>query len=484
MAQSKAKKSPSSTARKTADVTGNGGELHQGVVGGERMTTDQGAPIGDGQNSLKAGERGPTLLEDFVLREKIFHFDHERIPERVVHARGYGAHGTLETLEAIPELTRADLFQRAGEKTEAFVRFSTVAGNLGSADLARDVRGFAVKLYTQEGNWDLVGNNIPVFFIQDAMKFPDLVHAVKEEPDRGWPQAASAHDTFWDFVSLMPESTHMLMWAMSDRAIPRSFRFMEGFGVHTFRFVNADGDSTFVKFHWKPAAGVHSLVWEESQKLGGIDPDFHRRDLHARIASGNLPQWELGVQRHEVPEGVVRGLRLRDLPVGVRLGGVDQVRELDAVLDEEHRDVVADQVEDALLGVELRREATGVADRVGRPAGPRDRGEPNEHRCLDVLLQERSGGQLRCTAVPDEGAVRAGAAGVDDALRDALVVEVGDLLAQVVVLEQGRPAVARSQGVVGVAQPGAQGRGEERLLLPGRHGVCPGLGAGGGHRLR
>ncbi len=295
-APSKATKVASSRTRKTSDVTGNGGELHQGVVGGERMTTDQGVPISDDQNSLRAGDRGPTLLEDFVLREKIFHFDHERIPERVVHARGYGAHGTLETLTAIPELTRADLFQRAGEKTEAFVRFSTVAGNLGSADLARDVRGFAVKLYTQEGNWDLVGNNIPVFFIQDAMKFPDLVHAVKEEPDRGWPQAASAHDTFWDFVSLMPESTHMLMWAMSDRAIPRSFRFMEGFGVHTFRFVNADGDPTFVKFHWKPRQGLQSVVWNEALKINGADPDFHRKDLYQAIDSGDLPQWDLAVQ--------------------------------------------------------------------------------------------------------------------------------------------------------------------------------------------
>ena len=299
MAQSRTNtsgKAKKSIPRTTADVTGNGGELHQGVVAGEQMTTDQGAPISDGQNSLKAGERGPTLLEDFVLREKIFHFDHERIPERVVHARGYGAHGTLETLEAIPELTRADLFQRAGERTEAFVRFSTVAGNLGSADLARDVRGFAVKLYTQEGNWDLVGNNIPVFFIQDAMKFPDLAHAVKEEPDRGWPQAGSAHDTFWDFVSLMPESTHMLMWAMSDRAIPRSFRFMEGFGVHTFRFVNADDDATFVKFHWKPRQGLQSVVWNEALKINGADPDFHRKDLYNAIDTGDLPQWDLAVQ--------------------------------------------------------------------------------------------------------------------------------------------------------------------------------------------
>ena len=226
----------------------------------------------------------------------MFHFDHERIPERVVHARGYSAHATLECLDAIPDLTRAAPFQRKGKKTEAFVRFSTVAGNLGSPDLARDVRGFAVKTYTEEGNWDLVGNNIPVFFIQDAMKFPDLVHAVKEEQDRGWPQAASAHDTFWDFVSLMPESTHMLMWAMSDRAIPRSFRFMEGFGVHTYRFVNADGDASFVKFHWKPRQGLQSVVWNEALKINGADPDFHRRDLHAAIESGDLPQWDLGVQ--------------------------------------------------------------------------------------------------------------------------------------------------------------------------------------------
>ncbi len=203
---------------------------------------------------------------------------------------------TLECLDAIPDLTRAAPFQRKGKKTEAFVRFSTVAGNLGSPDLARDVRGFAVKMYTEEGNWDIVGNNIPVFFIQDAMKFPDLVHAVKEEQDRGWPQAASAHDTFWDFVSLMPESTHMLMWAMSDRAIPRSFRFMEGFGVHTYRFVNADGDDTFVKFHWKPRQGMQSVVWNEALKINGADPDFHRRDLYAAIDSGDFPQWDLGVQ--------------------------------------------------------------------------------------------------------------------------------------------------------------------------------------------
>jgi catalase len=225
---------------------GSGGELHQTATDGEVLTTNQGVPVADDQNSLKIGERGPTALEDFHFREKIFHFDHERIPERVVHARGYGAHGYFETDESLSDVTRADLFQRKGEKTEVFVRFSTVAGSKGSADLARDVRGFAVKFYTKEGNWDLVGNNIPVFFIQDAIKFPDLIHAAKPEPDRGFPQAQTAHDTFWDFISLTPESMNMVMWIMSDRTIPRSFRFMEGFGVHTFRFVNADGKSTFV----------------------------------------------------------------------------------------------------------------------------------------------------------------------------------------------------------------------------------------------
>jgi catalase len=284
---------------KAADAfdVGSGGETHQRRGPGEAaLTTAQGAPISDDQNSLKVGDRGPTLMNDFVLREKVFHFDHERIPERVVHARGYGAHGFFETYEGLSDLTRADLFQRRGQRTPVFVRFSTVAGNKGSADLARDVRGFAVKFYTQEGNWDLVGNNIPVFFIQDAMKFPDFVHSVKDEPDRGFPQAASAHDNFWDFVSLVPESTHMLMWVMSDRAIPRSFRFMEGFGVHTFRFVNAAGESTFVKFHWKPKLGMQSVVWNEAVKLNGADPDFHRRDLWNSIQSGAFPEWELGVQ--------------------------------------------------------------------------------------------------------------------------------------------------------------------------------------------
>lgn len=231
-------------------TTGAGGEVHQ-TAGGNIpvLTTQQGIPVSDDQNSLRIGARGPTALEDFHLREKIFHFDHERIPERVVHARGFGAHGYFENYEPLSDLTKADVFQRAGEKTPAFVRFSTVAGNKGSPDLARDVRGFAVKLYTQEGNWDIVGNNIPVFFIQDAMKFPDIIHAAKQEPDRGFPQAQTAHDNFWDFISLTPESMHMIMWVMSDRAIPRSFRFMEGFGVHTFRLINAEGKSTFVKFH-------------------------------------------------------------------------------------------------------------------------------------------------------------------------------------------------------------------------------------------
>jgi len=278
-------------------VRGSGGELHQTAEGDtEILTTSQGAPIADDQNTLKIGDGGPTLIEDFHFREKIFHFDHERIPERVVHARGYGAHGYFETYESLAKYTRADIFQRAGEKTPAFVRFSTVAGAKGSFDLARDVRGFAVKLYTQEGNWDIVGNNIPVFFIQDAIKFPDLVHAVKEEPDRAFPQAQSAHDNFWDFISLTPESMHMIMWVMSDRAIPRSFRFMEGFGVHTFRFLNAADESTFVKFIWKPKLGLQSVVWNEAVKINGADPDFHRRDLWDSIHAGDFPEWELCVQ--------------------------------------------------------------------------------------------------------------------------------------------------------------------------------------------
>jgi len=276
---------------------GTGGELHQTVGEGKtRLTTALGVPIADDQNSLKIGSRGPVLMEDFHFREKIFHFDHERIPERVVHARGYGAHGYFENYASLSAYTRADLFQRAGEKTPVFVRFSTVAGSKGSFDLARDVRGFAVKFYTQEGNWDLVGNNIPVFFIQDAIKFPDIIHAVKPEPDRGFPQAQSAHDNFWDFISLTPESMHMIMWVMSDRAIPRSFRFMEGFGVHTFRLVNARGESTFVKFIWKPKLGLQSVLWNEAVKINGADPDFHRRDLWNAIQAGNFPEWELNLQ--------------------------------------------------------------------------------------------------------------------------------------------------------------------------------------------
>ena len=281
------------------DQRGKAGETHQQAGNGPVMTTAQGTPMSDDMSSLKAGQRGPTLLEDFAMREKIFHFDHERIPERVVHARGYGAHGIFEATEDISDITKAAVFTK-GEKTDVFVRFSTVAGEKGSFDLARDVRGFATKFYTREGNWDLVGNNIPVFFIQDAMKFPDLVHSVKAAPDRGFPQAQSAHDEFWDFISLMPEAIHMTLWQMSDRAIPRSFRFMEGFGVHTFRFINEAGESKFVKFHWKPVAGMQSVVWNEAVKINGADPDFHRRDLWDAITKApsedDLPAWELGVQ--------------------------------------------------------------------------------------------------------------------------------------------------------------------------------------------
>ncbi|MCX7567702.1 catalase [Sulfitobacter sp. F26169L] len=274
-----------------------GGATHQQAdQRDETMTTAQGGPIADDQNSLTAGSRGPVLMEDHIMREKIFHFDHERIPERVVHARGYGVHGHFELTKAIPELSCADIFQREGEKTPLFARFSTVAGSKGSFDVARDVRGFAVKFYTGEGNWDLVGNNIPVFFIQDAIKFPDLVHSVKPAPDRNFPQAQSAHDNFWDFISLTPESIHTTLWTMSDRAIPRSLRFMEGFGVHTFRLVNADDKSHFVKFHWKPKQGLQSVVWNEALKINGADPDFHRRDMWAAIDSGDYPQWDLGIQ--------------------------------------------------------------------------------------------------------------------------------------------------------------------------------------------
>ena len=263
---------------------------------GEFLTTNQGLKINDNQNSLKAGERGATLLEDFILREKITHFDHERIPERIVHARGSGAHGFFELYESQAAYTKAGFLNDTTIKTPVFVRFSTVAGSRGSTDLARDVRGFSVKFYTQEGNYDFVGNNMPVFFIQDAIKFPDLIHAVKPEPHNEIPQAASAHDTFWDFISLMPESAHMVMWLMSDRAIPRSLRMMEGFGVHTFRLINAEGVSSFVKFHWKPLLGVHSVAWDEAKKISGNDPDFHRRDLWDAIEAGAFPEWELGLQ--------------------------------------------------------------------------------------------------------------------------------------------------------------------------------------------
>jgi catalase len=294
-------------AKDAADLPSNAGYGEQNTKlddiskniedsGGEFLTTNQGVRVNDNQNSLKAGGRGPSLLEDFILREKITHFDHERIPERVVHARGSAAHGYFQVYEPMAQYTKAHFLQDPSVKTPVFVRFSTVAGSRGSTDLARDVRGFAVKFYTQEGNYDLVGNNIPVFFIQDAIKFPDLVHAVKPEPHNEIPQAASAHDTFWDFISLMPESMHMIMWVMSDRAIPRSLRMMEGFGVHTFRFVNDRGKARFVKFHWKPLLGLHAVLWDEAQKISGKDPDFHRRDLWEAIENGDYPEWELGVQ--------------------------------------------------------------------------------------------------------------------------------------------------------------------------------------------
>ena len=260
------------------------------------LTTRQGLKVNDTNNSLKAGPRGATLLEDFLLREKIHNFDHERIPERIVHARGSGAHGYFELFESIPEYSKAGIFTDTSRKTPVFARFSTVAGSKGSADLARDVRGFAVKFYTQEGTWDLVGNNMPIFFIQDAMKFPDLVHSVKPEPNNEIPQAASAHDTFYDFISLTPETLHNQIWAMSDRAIPRSLRMMEGFGIHTFRLINKEGKAHFVKFHWKPKLGVHSVTWDEAVKISGADSDFHRRDLWEAIEAGQFPEWQLGLQ--------------------------------------------------------------------------------------------------------------------------------------------------------------------------------------------
>src|SRR5690554_3843071 len=262
----------------------------------EFLTTNQGVKINDNQHTLSAGERGPSLLEDFIYREKMTHFDHERIPERIVHPRGSGAHGVFEAYESMRDYTKASFLSEAGKVTPLFTRFSTVAGFRGSTDMARDVRGFAVKFYTEEGNYDLVGNNMPVFFIQDAIKFPDLVHAVKPEPDNEIPQAASAHDTFWDFVSLMPETLHNVIWKMSDRGIPRSFRMMEGFGIHTFKFINEEGKAHFVKFHWKPVLGVHALIWDECQRIAGKDTDFHRRDLWDAIEAGHFPEWNLGVQ--------------------------------------------------------------------------------------------------------------------------------------------------------------------------------------------
>jgi catalase len=274
-----------------------GGELHQ-QAGGDHpnLTTNQGLALSDNQNSLKAHPRGPTLLEDFILREKITHFDHERIPERIVHARGTGAHGYFELTASLADFTTAHVLTEVSVRTPVFARFSTVAGGAGSADTPRDVRGFAVKFYTQQGNWDLVGNNIPVFFIQDAIKFPDLIHAVKMEPDRGFPQAGSAHDTFWDFISLTPEVMHMIMWAMSDRTLPRSLRMMEGFGIHSFRLINAAGDSTFVKFHWRPKLGLQSTLWDEAVKIAGADSDFHRRDMFESLQAGAFPEWEFAVQ--------------------------------------------------------------------------------------------------------------------------------------------------------------------------------------------
>ncbi|TWI01100.1 catalase [Luteimonas cucumeris] len=294
--------SPSSPASRPAaavsrDTRGHGDELHQGPGGKHPpLTTNQGIPIPDNQNSLRATPRGPTLLEDFILREKITHFDHERIPERIVHARGSAAHGYFELTKSLKKYTTARLLTEVGARTPVFTRFSTVAGGAGSVDTPRDVRGFAVKFYTQEGNWDLVGNNIPVFFIQDAMKFPDVVHSVKMEPDRAFPQAASAHDTFWDFISLTPEAMHMIMWAMSDRTIPRSLRMIEGFGVHSFRLLDAKRNSTFVKFHWRPKLGIQSTVWDEAVKLQAADNDFHRRDLFEAIQNGAYPEWEFAVQ--------------------------------------------------------------------------------------------------------------------------------------------------------------------------------------------
>ena len=294
---SKDLKQEKGSAPATHPQVASGGELHQ-IAEGEHstLTTNQGVALSDNQNSLRANPSGPTLLEDFILREKITHFDHERIPERIVHARATGAHGFFELTTSLKDFTTAKILTEVGEKTPVFTRISTVAGGAGSVDTPRDVRGFAVKFYTKEGNWDLVGNNVPVFFIQDAIKFPDLVHALKMEPDRGFPQSATAHDTFWDFISLTPESMHMVMWIMSDRTLPRSLRMIEGFGVHSFRLINESGESTFVKFHWRPKLGLQSTIWDETVKISGADQDFHRRDMFDAIAAGNFPEWEFAVQ--------------------------------------------------------------------------------------------------------------------------------------------------------------------------------------------
>lgn len=290
-------KQAKSVALSDDSLIGAGGELHQ-IAGGTHpaLTTNQGVALSDDQNSLRATSRGPTLLEDFILREKITHFDHERIPERIVHARATGVHGFFELTTSLKQYTTAKILTEVNEKIPVFTRLSTVAGGAGSIDTPRDVRGFAVKFYTKEGNWDLVGNNVPVFFIQDAIKFPDLIHAVKMEPDRGFPQSATAHDTFWDFISLTPESMHMVMWIMSDRTIPRSLRMIEGFGVHSFRLINDKNESTFVKFHWRPKLGLQSTIWDETIKISGADPDFHRRDMFEAIQAGNFPEWEFAVQ--------------------------------------------------------------------------------------------------------------------------------------------------------------------------------------------
>jgi catalase len=289
-------------AQPTANEKAEQLEDHVERSDGERLSTNVGVQIENNQDQLTAGPRGPVLMEDFAFREKMMHFDHERIPERVVHPRGSGAHGYFQVYEPLGDLTKAAFLQDPSLQTPVFVRFSTVVGFRGSADTVRDVRGFATKFYTQEGNFDLVGNNMPVFFIQDAIKFPDLVHSIKPEPHHEMPQASAAHDNFWDFVSLMPESMHMIMWVLSDRALPRSYRMMEGFGVHTFRLVDEQGRSRFVKWHWKPVLGAHSLVWDETQKIAGKDPDFNRRDLWESIEAGDFPEFELGIQVIEEDE--------------------------------------------------------------------------------------------------------------------------------------------------------------------------------------